>query len=320
LIVPDAYASNVTGNRTSRVTINGPLAGVNAALDGLIYRTPAGFSGPATLTMTTNDLGNRGAGGPLADIDQLEIEIGLASPVTADIVNVLPDPRAAAVSQIVVQFSRAVTGLDLSDLTLTRTTDAAISLLPGTATVTTSDNIEWTIGNLQQLTSASGIYRLTLTANGSGIRALDGGPLVEDALESWVHGAGDVNGDRQFNTIDLVTVLQADRYLTGQPAGWSQGDWNGDGIFNPLDIVLAQQTQPYHYLQGPFAARAPAAVDPGARLVDSWHAAGEADRAARPAVPDVDDLLDDRFRAWQLADQPHDDPRSIDAALEQFQM
>jgi hypothetical protein len=66
---------------------------------------------------------------------------------------------------------------------------------------------------------------------------------------------GDSNRDLQFDQLDIVQVLQADKYLTGQPATWQEGDWNDDGVFDQLDIVAALQTG--NYLQGPYAAHSP---------------------------------------------------------------
>jgi hypothetical protein len=68
-----------------------------------------------------------------------------------------------------------------------------------------------------------------------------------------VRQAGDANEDRQFDQRDIVAVLQAGKYRTGQPATWSEGDWNGDGVFDQFDIVASLQTG--NYLQGPYAAR-----------------------------------------------------------------
>ena len=65
---------------------------------------------------------------------------------------------------------------------------------------------------------------------------------------------GNANRDKQFDQLDIVHVLQAGKYLTGEPADWTEGDWNCDGVFNQLDIVGALQTG--NYLQGPYAARA----------------------------------------------------------------
>jgi hypothetical protein len=79
--------------------------------------------------------------------------------------------------------------------------------------------------------------------------------------------AGDANQDLQFNQFDLIQVLQAAKYLTGQPATWGEGDWNGapagkpgvppagDGLFNQQDIVAAQQAG--LYLSGRYAAVKP---------------------------------------------------------------
>ena len=47
-------------------------------------------------------------------------------------------------------------------------------------------------------------------------------------------------------------MLQGGKFMTGQPATWSQGDWTGDGLFDQLDLVAALQTG--GYLQGPLAA------------------------------------------------------------------
>ena len=69
--------------------------------------------------------------------------------------------------------------------------------------------------------------------------------------------AGDADMDLDFDQFDLIHVLQAAKYLTGQPATWGEGDWNGgpggypgeppagDGVFDQKDIVAALQTGNY---------------------------------------------------------------------------
>ena len=76
--------------------------------------------------------------------------------------------------------------------------------------------------------------------------------------------AGDADQDLDFDQFDLVQVLTAGKYLTGQPATWGEGDWDGapggspgdppagDGIFDQRDIVAALQTNTY--LTEPFPA------------------------------------------------------------------
>ena len=81
---------------------------------------------------------------------------------TVDITDVTPDPRGTSVSSISIVFSEAVVDFDLADLSLTH--NAGSNLLTGSQTLTTSDNITWTLGNLSTITSADGTYVLNLTA------------------------------------------------------------------------------------------------------------------------------------------------------------
>ena len=60
----------------------------------------------------------------------------------------------------------------------------------------------------------------------------------------WVHSLaethfGDANLDGEFNSHDLLRVLQAGKFELGLRAGWAEGDWNGDGQFNSFDVVAA---------------------------------------------------------------------------------
>jgi hypothetical protein len=76
-----------TGNNSSDVTVTGPLSALNAALDGTTY-TSGMFHGHDTLTVTSNDLGNSNAGGPLSDTDTVDINVIDHAPVaTADSVD-----------------------------------------------------------------------------------------------------------------------------------------------------------------------------------------------------------------------------------------
>ena len=360
LTIGEADAANVSSDGTSTVTIEGPRLGINDALDGMVYQPPSQFSGLVTLTVTTNDQGHSGGGGPMVELDtmaisvrgenrpptidsnpaftvienttnvgtvrandpngdpltfrisggadqqsfvidsnsgvltfvappdfenpadnnsdnQYEVEItvddGLGGSASQDVVvsvsdlnedvfsalvvDVTPDPRAGAVEEILILFTRQVSGFDLTDLSLSRTTNSTVDVPLAAATLTTSDNVAWTLAGLNSLTGASGNYVLTLNAVGSGIQDSAGTNLTTSPTEEWTNGAGDANEDRKFDPVDLVVILQAGKYLTGQPALWREGDWNLDGQFNPLDIILAQLTEPPHYLQGPFAARRP---------------------------------------------------------------
>lgn len=61
--------------------------------------------------------------------------------------------------------------------------------------------------------------------------------------------AGDANRDFRFDQQDIVEVLQAAKYATGERATWEEGDWNRDGVFDQLDVMAALITG--NYLQAP---------------------------------------------------------------------
>src|SRR5205823_2554517 len=70
--------SDVTGNGTGAVLILSTLAKINATLaaaEGAVYTPAGGLAGTATLTMTTNDLGNNDVGTPLSDTDTEAITV-----------------------------------------------------------------------------------------------------------------------------------------------------------------------------------------------------------------------------------------------------
>jgi Ca2+-binding RTX toxin-like protein len=107
----------------------------------------------------------------------------------ADIVDITPDPLDRANAGIVtINFKEAVTGVDISDFSLTLTTIAAgtvpVSLL-GLSVVQVSP-LQYTI-DLSSVTAAEGVYDLTLIAGvDSNIQDSAGQLLVVDATDNWV--------------------------------------------------------------------------------------------------------------------------------------
>src|SRR5207253_11093239 len=95
---------------------------INAALAGLTYTPPTNTSGTATLTITTNDLGNTGSGGPKSDTDTTSLII---TPVNDPPVNLLPNTALTAGLEVMktgkVKFSAAdgnpivVSDVDITD-------------------------------------------------------------------------------------------------------------------------------------------------------------------------------------------------------------
>tara|TARA_R110002095_G_scaffold152237_4_gene132172 strand:- start:156276 stop:173423 length:17148 start_codon:yes stop_codon:yes gene_type:complete len=110
---------------------------------------------------------------------------------TADIVDVSPDPRSEAAGEVVVNFSEAVNGVDLSDFTLEFTpagggamTTVNLASTPATLTQVTGSQF---VLDLSKVSSLSGDYELTLNTAGSSITDLAGSTLAADAVDMWVN-------------------------------------------------------------------------------------------------------------------------------------
>ncbi len=67
----------VTGDGTAdaNMTIQGTLANINAALDGMQFDPDADFHGVAQIRIVSNDLGNSGSGGALSDDDTFSVAV-----------------------------------------------------------------------------------------------------------------------------------------------------------------------------------------------------------------------------------------------------
>jgi Domain of unknown function (DUF4347)/NPCBM/NEW2 domain/Bacterial Ig domain/Cadherin-like/Putative Ig domain/Cadherin domain len=63
------------GVADSVMTFRGSVADINAGLSGLTYRSATNFNGSDALDISTNDLGNTGAGGALSDADSIAINV-----------------------------------------------------------------------------------------------------------------------------------------------------------------------------------------------------------------------------------------------------
>lgn len=120
--------ATVTGSGTASAVITGTVAQVNAALNGLKYKGTANFNstrGSETLTITTNDQGNTGSGGPLSDTDTVAITV-----------NAVNDAPTAAAKSFTVQANMKIVGL--SGL-LTGATDPDTGDVGYTASFTVND-------------------------------------------------------------------------------------------------------------------------------------------------------------------------------------
>ncbi len=123
----------LTGNGTQdpTMTVQGTIAAINAALNGLQYLPSSNFNslppnGPDALVITTNDLGNSGPGGPLTDTSSVSIVVNPVNDAPVITVNA-PSPGGntalegqtftfSGASTIVVSDVDAGTGNETRDL------------------------------------------------------------------------------------------------------------------------------------------------------------------------------------------------------------
>jgi hypothetical protein len=116
---------------------------------------------------------------------QATTQVTISGP-TASISSV-SSPTSSAVSSLTITFNEPVFGLTLSNLRLTQGGSSA-NLLTAAQTLTTTDHITWTLGNLAGLTDPThrvARFTLTLAAANSGVADLAGNPLQTSAATSF---------------------------------------------------------------------------------------------------------------------------------------
>ncbi len=171
-------------------TVTDPAASVTVRVNGIYY--PATNNGVGGWSLPQGEISPLGAGnynvavigtnaaGTLAfDSTVNELTVGTGTP-TVSVQSVAP--QTAPISSLSITFSEPVFGFSVQSLQLTLN---ASSLPLEAATLSTTDNQHWTLGNLSGLTGTAGTYNLTVTAAGWGITDAFGDPLMNNAATSW---------------------------------------------------------------------------------------------------------------------------------------
>jgi hypothetical protein len=167
-LLSGAEALTTTDNRTFQLT---GLSGLTGAEGRYAFLLGADTSG---ITDT--------AGNPVAADAEVRWSTDRTAP-TVQITGVIPDPRNSAVSSLQIRFSESVFGFDTGDLVLSR--NGGGNLLDGSATLSTTDNLTFTLTGLAAATAAEGAYGFTLKATTAGIADAAGNPLTNGATETW---------------------------------------------------------------------------------------------------------------------------------------
>ena len=169
-------------------------------------------------------------------IDQFSIVDSGDPPLAVDIVDLANNVRFLPVDAMTMVLSEQVPQFDLDDLQLTR--DGSGNLLTGGETLSSADDVVWTLSGLQGIASAPGIYTLAHPATGetSSWRVV----LLGDFTDSGVVDADDIdalwsilNSGLNFDHLDLdgdSVLTEADAtYLVESVLGTRLGDADLDG-------------------------------------------------------------------------------------------
>ncbi len=176
-----ALTRNGSGNLLTGLQSISTLDNATFTLNGLSAVTDSDGSYELTLNSSPSGIVD-GAGNALCNTIVANWLMD-ATPPTAAITAVSPDPRTTAVASMTIVFGEAVTGFDVSDLSLTR--DGSPNLLTGSQTLTTFDNQTYTLNNLNGITGAVGVYMLSLRAQDAGIQDAVGNALATNSSEDW---------------------------------------------------------------------------------------------------------------------------------------
>ena len=212
------------GTNDSTVTIEGTLADINLALNGMVFTPTAGYAGAASLQVASNDLGLSGSGGAQTDTDTVAITVSAVQPVVASVGANNPDGgyKVGDAITVTVSFDQSVV-VDTSGgvpmlLLETGATDRLAGYVAGSGTATLVFAYTVQAGDL----SADLDYASTgaLALNGATIRSGNGtdAALALPALggPASISGQHDLIIDGVAPAVASVIVPANGTYVAGQ--------------------------------------------------------------------------------------------------------
>ena len=117
------------------MTFTGSVADINAALSRLFYRGDANYNGPDAITITTNDNGNTGSGGPQSATKTITLDVQAINdaPTATNLTQALIVGEDAAATTLFT-VAPVVADIDSANVTATLTVSAAAGVLVGAGT------------------------------------------------------------------------------------------------------------------------------------------------------------------------------------------
>ncbi len=160
---------------------------------------------------------------------------------TAAFDGIAPTPRSTPVDQIRITFSEPVFGLIASDPKLAR--NGGGNLLTSNQTLSTNDDVTWTLADMSGLTTAAGSYTVELMTAGSDVTDLAGNSLANSPIGSFTVRA------LVATTTSLVAMPSRSIYrqsvtftatvssASGTPTGLVQFAIDGTNYGSPVRLV-----------------------------------------------------------------------------------
>ena len=207
---------SVSGSGSGSIVLSGTVAAINAFLASgatqPVFTPVAGASGLVTLTMTTNDNGNTGVGGPLSDTDMRSITVNAVNdnPITAN--DIIWASNATAVTlpwDVLLGNDRDPDGLALALQSVVVTTGTLGGA--GTVTVNANGTFSFTTGAAGGTVASPTTVTLTYTA----IDGLGGSATGTVTLRVVAVDTGGNNQDTINLTVASVGAYEA-AYIDGK--------------------------------------------------------------------------------------------------------
>ena len=203
--------SSGDGTADSSMTFTGTLASINGALDGAVYTPVANFTGAATLTLLTSDLGNSGSGGTRTDSDTVAITVAGTNdaPVNAvpgmqvtneDVVRVFSIANANGISVSDVDAASLQLTLSASSGSLSLPLKTGLTFQAGDGTADPSMTFTGTIASINaalnglSFTPAANFFgaaTLTVLTSDLGASGVGGTRVDEDTIAISVSAVND---------------------------------------------------------------------------------------------------------------------------------
>ena len=207
---------NGGANGTGSMTFSGSLANINAALNGMVFNPNSNFAGNATLTITSNDMGNTGAGGAQSDTDNLTINVGAVNDAP---VNTVPPAQTVDEFPDILTFNTANNNrISVADVDAGGAATFEVTLSVNNGKLKLSQTTGLTIFSGQDMTANIGIRgtlaNINAALDGLAYTAFDNPPFIgTDTLtinsnDKGATGSGGEKFDQDTVTINVIATVR----------------------------------------------------------------------------------------------------------------